>query len=370
MASLQERKRKNGKSAHLIQFVLKGRRRSVFLGVKNPKRVAQELSFFIDSLVAAVEYGTTPERRVLNWVENLDEELRQRLGRAGLIAVSNPLTLAELIDLYLEAEAPSLKASTLRGKKLKFRQAALHMDFSILADRLSVADATRLKTELEKTVSPPTRTGILKAMARVYSWGMTMELVAKNPFAQVPKGSFINKSKEHFVPLDVYRRVVTSCDDAELRALFALYRIGGLRFSEAFEARWEDVDWEGERFTVRSPKTAKSGKDRRVIPLFTELRRQLETLRSQKGVKSTGLIATRYTSNSTYSAIRQMIMKAGVPLWERLIQNLRSSRANEIYREFGELAESAWIGHSARTAQNHYLHLLESDFEKAIKGDV
>lgn len=73
---MQERKRKNGKSAHLIQFGLKGRRRSVFLGVKNPKRVAQELSFFIDSLIAAVEYGTTPERRVLNWVENLDEELR------------------------------------------------------------------------------------------------------------------------------------------------------------------------------------------------------------------------------------------------------------------------------------------------------
>lgn len=369
MASLQERKRKNGKSAHLIQFVLKGRRRSVFLGVKNPKRVAQELSFFIDSLIATVEYGTTPERRVLNWVENLDEELRQRLGRAGLIAVSKPLTLAELIDLYLETEAPSLKASTLRGKKLKFRQAALCLDFSILADRLSVADATRLKTELEKTVSPPTRTGILKAMARVYSWGMTMELVAKNPFAQVPKGSFINKSKEHFVPLDVYRRVVASCDDAELRALFSLYRIGGLRFSEAFEARWEDVDWEGERFTVRSPKTAKSGKDRRVVPLFTELRRQLEALRSQTG-DPTGLIATKYAPNTTYVAIRQMISKAGVPLWERLIQNLRSSRANEIYREFGELAESAWIGHSARTAQNHYLHLLESDFEKAIKDDV
>lgn len=97
MASLQERKRKNGKSAHIVQFMINKQRRSVFLDAKYPKRVAQELSFFIDSLVAAVEYGTTPERRVLNWVENLDEGLRQRLGRAGLIAVSKPLTLAELI---------------------------------------------------------------------------------------------------------------------------------------------------------------------------------------------------------------------------------------------------------------------------------
>ncbi len=108
---------------------------------------------------------------------------------------------------------------------------------------------------------------------------------------------------------------------------------------------------------------------RRFVPLFTELRRQLEALRSQTG-DPTGLIATKYAPNTTYVAIRQMISKAGVPLWERLIQNLRSSRANKIYREFDELAESAWIGHSARTAQNHYLHLLESDFEKAIKDDV
>ncbi|MBQ2851493.1 MAG: hypothetical protein IJE77_13515, partial [Thermoguttaceae bacterium] len=57
---------------------------------------------------------------------------------------------------------------------------------------------------------------------------------------------------------------------------------------------------------------------RRFVPLFTELRRQLEALRLQTG-DSIGLIATKCSPNTTYVAIRQMISKAGVPLWERLI---------------------------------------------------
>ena len=61
--------------------------------------------------------------------------------------------------------------------------------------------------------------------------------------------------------METYRRLIDGCDDAELRVLSAFYRIGGLRLGEAFEARWEDVDWRAERFTVRSPKTERGGKD-------------------------------------------------------------------------------------------------------------
>lgn len=118
---------------------------------------------------------------------------------------------------------------------------------------------------------------------------------------------------------------------------------------------------------MRSPKTAKSGKDRRVVPLFTEPRRQLEALRSQTG-ESTGLIATKYAANTTYVAIQQAISKVGVPLWERLIQNLRSSRANKIYRRVRRACGVGVDWHSARTAQNHYLHLLESDFERRSRA--
>jgi integrase len=60
----------------------------------------------------------------------------------------------------------------------------------------------------------------------------------------------------------------TYASSAEWRLLIAMWRNGGMRYSEPLLAKWEDVDWENDRFTVRSPKTAKQGKPTRQIPLW------------------------------------------------------------------------------------------------------
>lgn len=367
MASVQERKRKNGKSAYILQFMLDKQRRSVFLEAKYPKQVAKEVSFYVDELAKSVEFGLTLERRVLTWLENIDDDLRERLGRAGLISADKNVSIGELIELCMEAESPSMKHETISGKRVRFRQSEQRLDFTQRASRLDVVDVVRFKARLDADFSEATRAGILKAMARVYSWGESLGYVSSNPFSQVPKGSFSNKKKETFVSQETYRRLIDGCDDAELRVLLALYRIGGLRLSEAFEARWEDVDWDAERFTVRSPKTERCGKDRRVIPLFPELRRELETLRSKSRSKDF-IVVKRRTKTSVYQAIKKLCADLGIPTWTRLVQNLRASRSNEIYREFNEVAESEWIGHSTVTARKHYLQLLDSDFVKATSS--
>lgn len=195
--------------------------------------------------------------------------------------------------------------------------------------------------------------------------GKNCGLVEENPFEKIEKGSIVNKKREHYVALETYDRVLSSCVNQELRAVLAFYRIGGLRRGEVFEERWEDVDWTNKRLKVRSPKTEHLGKDHRVIPLFPRLLVELKQLHRQTGRPRKGLIVTRYSPETINNAIKSAVLRSGTPVWERLIQNLRSSRANEIYREFGEVAESMWVGHSARVAQAHYLHLLDSDYDKA-----
>jgi len=41
--------------------------------------------------------------------------------------------------------------------------------------------------------------------------------------------------------------------------------------------------------------------------------------------------------------------------------------------QFGDLinatAEGEWLGHSATTAENHYLHVIDADFERATKDE-
>ncbi len=55
--------------------------------------------------------------------------------------------------------------------------------------------------------------------------------------------------------------------------------------------------------------------------------------------------------------------------WPRILQNLRATRANEVERKFGSKCESAWIGHSERTARENYLVASEVDFAKAISHE-
>lgn len=179
MASLQERKRKNGKSAYLIQFVLKGRRRSVFLRARYPKRIAKEVCLYIDELATAVEFGTTPERRVLNWLDSVDDDLRRRLYRAGLLDESDVLLLVDLIERYFEAESFKLRPKSVKHKRVDLKRASLSLDFSIEANKLTTAEIARFKSELSKTLASASCAGILKTLARVYSWGKTVGLSKK-----------------------------------------------------------------------------------------------------------------------------------------------------------------------------------------------
>ncbi len=180
---MQERKRKNEKSAHIVQFMLDKQRRFVCLDAKYPKRVAKEVCFYVDELAKSAEFGLTLERRVLTWLQNIDDDLRERLGRAGLVSADKNVSIGELVELYMEAESPSMKRETISGKRVRFRQSERRLDFTQRASRLDVADVVRFKARLDADFSEATRAGILKAMARVYSWGESLGYVSGNPFS-------------------------------------------------------------------------------------------------------------------------------------------------------------------------------------------
>ncbi|MDO5749497.1 MAG: tyrosine-type recombinase/integrase [Planctomycetia bacterium] len=155
-----------------------------------------------------------------------------------------------------------------------------------------------------------------------------------------------------------------------MAAVLGLYRVGGLRYSEALLVQWRDVDFVGRRLLVHSPKTSRiRGRGSRVIPLFPRLRELLEEL--WETVPENG---SPYVISENRTTIRKhvdrIVFYAGLNRWERLIQNLRSSCAIDVQKKFGDLAESEWIGHSPQTAKDHYLHVLDSDFEEATRDAV
>ncbi|MGL6225175.1 MAG: tyrosine-type recombinase/integrase [Thermoguttaceae bacterium] len=149
----------------------------------------------------------------------------------------------------------------------------------------------------------------------------------------------------------------------------ALCRIGGLRNpSETLALRWEDVDWKDGKVKIHSPKTAQHvGKESRIIPLFPELRAELEALRA--GKTDSPFVVSRYrdTSANMRTNFARIIFRAGLEQWERVFHNLRGSRSNELFTAYPSHVAAEWMGQSCKVAMQHYLHATEGDFDRALK---
>ena len=365
MASLQERKRR-GESAFVIQFYLNGKRKSLFLGAKYSRSFAEEICRVVEKVVVALTTGSNVDRRTYAWLESMEVDLRERFESAGLLEPEIRLTLGELFDAYFRAEDSAMRPITFRNKT---RSAAIFFELFERSRDVSTfakSDALRLIAALDRKYAEATRAGVVRDVSRVFSWAVETELLDASPFKGVKRGSFKNKRRETFVSRADYAKLLDACPNQETRTLIALYRIGGLRKEEALRVEWRDVDWEGGRMLVRSPKTAHIGKPTRIIPLFPELRAELEALWDlvpEGG--SPYAIAEGRNPNTVWKRVERVVFWSGLPRWERLIQNMRSSRSNEVYRDFGAIAEAEWIGHNESTAREHYLHALEEEYVRA-----
>ena len=61
----------------------------------------------------------------------------------------------------------------------------------------------------------------------------------------------------------------------------------------------------------------------------------------------------------------RIIEQAGVVPWAKPFENLRSTRRTELERQFPSHVVNAWLGHSAKVAERHYLQVTEDDWAKA-----
>lgn len=368
MATIKRTKRKNGATAYQIGFSLHGRRVWLSLGSAYDRQEAAEIARRVDQLSVSITTGRGIDRRLESWLASTPDDLRRRLERAGLIETTSDPTLVEIFDAYWDAEYYSMKPATQSSKRQARRRFFEFIAPTTRVDEFGKRDAIAFVAWLDRRVREATRAGTIRDVRRVFNWAIKNDLIAANPFSAVNRGSFKNKSREYYVPLEDYQKLLDACPAQVWRVALALYRIGGLRLAEALSLTWADVDFPRGRLLVHSPKTERyKGRASRVVPMFPPLRVELEKLWDQTPEYSSPyVIATNRTTIRKH--VERIVFFAGLNRWERLIQNLRSSRAIEIEREFGALAEAEWIGHSPRTARDHYLHVLDDDFYRAVNG--
>lgn len=166
-------------------------------------------------------------------------------------------------------------------------------------------------------------------------------------------GTATNDERPVFDARDVVAQVIDACPNWRWRTVVSLALYGGLRCSsEVALLRWQDINWDSDRFTVTSPKTKRYGKGTRVVPLFPELKPFLDEAFSmaQEGDSWVVPMLNGEPSKNLGTTFRKIIKRAGVDEWPKPFQNLRSSRQTELEQSFPTFVVCSWLGNTPKVA--------------------
>ena len=106
------------------------------------------------------------------------------------------------------------------------------------------------------------------------------------------------------------------------------------------------------------------GKAQRIVPIFKELypffREAFEA--APEGIDR---VYPEFTdTKSLGSFITKTATRAGIVLWEKPFDNMRSTRATELIEEFPAHMVNAWLGHTEAVAMAHYRQTTGKAAEK------
>ncbi|MBO7723279.1 MAG: tyrosine-type recombinase/integrase [Thermoguttaceae bacterium] len=380
MATVRRIKLKSGKVMCQILFFLSGNRKTLSLGSKYTPKQVDRIKLAVDELAAAAETGGKVGKATAGFIADMTEDLRARFISAGLIEAVETVTVETLFDRFMNSEITSdLKDGTLTNYRVATRR--FLRDFGANTDPATITHKDckewkkRLLAEPQRKngqpYAPATVSITIQRIKPIFRWGVKQGYLETNPFEGISKGSTANPDRMFFVPMNWYYKLLDACPDQTWRTILALCRIGGLRNpSETLRLTWRDVNWANQSILVHSPKTAHhEGKESRLIPMFPELKEQLELQweLAEEGGSPYVIDRWRDTSKNMRTHFRRIIFRAGLPEWERTFQNLRESRANEIWSEYPDHIAAAWMGHSKRIAQKHYLEVTDDYFQRALQ---
>jgi len=368
-----------------------GQRKTVTLNTKS-ERKANRLKLYIEDLVSSQVSGGVLDPGTSAWLAALDPRMVKRLAKCGLVQVSEQevdtsdlLTLEEMLQRYFDRRT-DVKPATL----IKWRHAQRNLLEHFGADRpitsITAGDAKDferyLKTEARKIrygdksksdgLSGDTVRKRICDSKQFFQDAVDRELIRKNPFAGLKSATQGNAERFHFIDRETASKVLEACPNDQWRLVFALARYGGLRCpSELLLVRLDEIDWANDKFLVHAPKTEHHrGKASRWVPIFPELREHFFTAAETAGTGQEYLVTIGRERSGAYfrTGLMKILKRAGLVVWTKLFQNLRSTRQTELENEFPSHVVCAWLGNSPKVAAKHYLQVTDDHFAAAVTG--
>ena len=364
---------KDGKGWRVLVVMPDGHRKTIRLTGLN-KAKAEQVGRHIDELVQAKGSGQPMDRQTSLWLADIGQKLHDKLSRAGLIEQRVSSNLGDFIAGYIKR-----RSDVSTGTVMNFGTCERNLVDFFGHDKplrsVTVADATAFRNWLKDNENQAENT-LRRRCSRArqfFKAAIKAKLIDENPFDGMPVTVSGNREKDRFITEEESNRILAACPDAQWRLIFSLCRYGGVRCpSEVVALTWNDILWDSSRIMVTSPKTKRyKGHETRVIPMFREL---LIPLREVFELAEPGTVPviTRYrrANQNLRTTFEKIVERAGMVLWPKPFQNLRSTRETELMETFPAHVVVSWIGHSEKVAQRHYLQTTDAHFERAVAEKV
>ena len=344
---------------------------------KATKRDAISAKAHIERLIARCKTGQELPTATVEWLSNVPDGLRIRLEKLGLVERSarSRWTVKAWVADYIKRRT-DVKGDTVRKwEDVQGKLNAFFIDDCIGDVTQQAAKNFRIYLQTVVRLGDNTIRRHIGICRQFWNAAIEAEIITKNPFRGQAVSVRPNPSRFFYVTPEMSEKVLSACPDAEWRLIFGLARWGGLRCpSEVVKLKWQDIDFENSRFTVHSPKTEHHiGQEKRVVPMFPELKPLFQEAFDEAPEGSVYCADSCGGQWSNLGALLSKIVKrAGIPVWPKLMQNLRSTRETELFKLTGGNVKAvcSWLGNSPEIAMIHYAQTTEADMTEAAKMAV
>jgi integrase len=333
---------------------------------KISQRDANTVRVHLEAILTSEKTGEPIPPATAQWVAGIPATLRDRLAGLGLVAPSDQ-PVHKTVDQWAEEYEQSRSDLSESGRwilKHTRRNLAEHFTTRKRLAEVTIYDARQFQNDLHKKHKSSTARRRMRAAKEIFARAVDAELIDRNPFAKVKLiGSEVNPDRMEDVPHDVVAQVIAECPDLRWKLIFGLARYAALRCpSELVPLRWGDVDWDKRLLHVQSPKTAKSGKASRLVPICPELYTLLDHAYHDAEERSERIVPDVDASTNLRTTAKKLIVRAGVTPWTRLFQNMRRSCADDWGHIMPQHVATTWAGHSVKVAEKHYWQVRDSDY--------
>jgi len=370
------------------------KRPKIRLGIKN-ERESKRIHEKIEDLINAKNNGIAISDECLTWLKKIiDSKLFAKLSKLGLtgtLSQKKSKDLETFLNEYIDTRIGSFKQSTTKNQRT-----AANLLLAFFGNKKNISEITQADGEIfhhhliSKKYAPSTISRAMRRAITFFKFAQKSKFVLDNPFSGIKLPKQTNPDRMQFIDQATIQKVLDHCPSTQWKLIVCLARVGGLRIpSELVGLTWECIHWDKNTMTVLSPKTEhiEGGKSREV-PLFPEIRNLLqETLKHATDGKKM-IFPKIFTVTNLRRGLTRIIENAGVPVWEKLFQNLRASRATELANAFPAAQIKSWLGnlpdnmetephkalvdsarilgHSPKVSNEHYQLNLQENLQRVL----